>query len=316
MNPDLRVTYLGLTLRTPIVPSASPRSEHIENVQRMADAGAAAVVFHSLFGEQFQAGVAGGTGAFRVSPESYCDHIRGAKKLVPIPIIGSLNIRGAGDWTEYARRIEDAGADALELNVQHLPQMTYLSSGDIESEMVHTVYLLKQSLRIPLAVKLTPFYTNLFRLAAQLQEAGADGLTLFNRFAQPVIGDKEAEFEHVPLSGTMDMRLPMHWIAVLAPRLQLSLAASGGLQRAADVVRFIAAGADVTMACSVLLRRGIAYIAELEQSLSQWMSEHGHTRIADFKGTTSFSPWVDPGDAERREYIHVLGHSEHRLESV
>jgi dihydroorotate dehydrogenase (fumarate) len=305
-----------MTLRTPIVPSASPRSERVENVQRMADAGAAAVVFHSLFGEQGQAGAAGGAEEFRISPETYCEHIRAAKKLVPIPLIGSLNVRGAGDWVAHARRIEDAGADALELNIQNLPDMTYRPSGEIEREVAETVYLLKQSLRIPLAVKLTPFYTNLFRLAAEVQEAGANGLTLFNRFVQPAIGEKEAEFEHVPLSTTMDMRLPMHWIAVLAPRLQLSLAASGGLQRAADAVSFLAAGADVTMACSVLLRRGIAYIAELEQSLTQWMTEHGHTRIADFKGTASFSPWVDPGDAERKEYIHVLSHSEHRLEGV
>lgn len=315
MNPDLSVTYLGMKLRTPFVPSASPRSEHIENVEKMAEAGASAIVFHSLYSEQWDADPeTDNSKSFRISPELYCEHIREAKKRVSIPIIGNLNVMGRGEWIEAAKRIEDAGADAIELNLQRFPSVTYETSDQIERETVEPVYLLSQTVDIPVAVKLIPYYTNLFRLASQLQDAGADGLTLFNRFVQPEIGfGKSTQFAELPLSTTMDSRLPMHWIAVMSPRLQLSLAASGGIEQMADAVRMLLVGANVAMLCSVLLRRGHSYIADLEQSLTAWMRDFGYTSIDQFRGTKAFSPWSDPAAEERNSYIQSLTASEHRL---
>jgi dihydroorotate dehydrogenase (fumarate) len=316
MNPDLSVEYLGMKLRSPFVPSASPRSERVDNVERMSDAGAAAVVFHSLYGEQCGA-ESPESRAFRVSPDLYCEHIRQAKSRVPIPIIASLNVTATGGWLEASRRIQDAGADAIELSIPRFPEMSYRSSEDIENETIEWVYLLHQTVSLPISVKLTPFYTNLFHLASRIQDAGAKGLTLFNRFVQPDLASPgQGEFACVPLSTAMDSRLPMHWIAVLAPRLQMSLAASGGIQRAEDASHLLQVGANVTMVCSVLLRRGMTYLAELEQALSAWMTQRGYTSISQFRGTRSFSPWIEPADEERKNYIHALTKSEHRLEGA
>jgi dihydroorotate dehydrogenase (fumarate) len=313
MNPDLSVDYLGMKLRTPFVPSASPRSERIDNVERMADAGASAVVFHSLYGEQCDSETNDGR-LFRISPDLYCEHIREAKRRVPIPIIASLNITHPGHWLDAAKQIQDAGADAIEVSIPRFPEVSYNSSEQIEHETVEWIYLLHQTISLPIAVKLTPFYTNLFRLASQLQDAGAKGLTLFNRFVQPDLSTPDNdEFVSVPLSTVMDIRLPMHWIAVLAPRLQLTLAASGGVQRAEDAAHLLQAGADVTMVCSVLLRRGLTFLAELEQGLCAWMNERGHASISGFQGSLGYSPWSEPAEEERRTYIHTLTQSEHRL---
>ena len=312
MNPDLRVDYLGLKLRTPFVPSASPRSEHVANVERMAEAGAAAVVFHSLFGEQCD----GEDGRFfHVTPDLYCQHLRDAKKRVPIPLIASLNVSRLGHWLEAAKRLEDAGADAIEMSLPRVPEVSDRASEEIERETVEWVARLHEMVRIPIAVKLTPFYTNLFRLAAQLQKAGAKGLVLFHRFVQPDLATPiNGELVSLPLSTTMDSRLPMHWIAVMAPRLRLSLAASGGIHRAEDAAHLILAGAHVTMVCSALLRRGVMYLAELEKGLSTWMSDHGYASLAAFRGSGGFAAGRDPGETERRAYIHTLTRSEHRVE--
>jgi dihydroorotate dehydrogenase (fumarate) len=313
MNPDLSVDYLGMKLRTPFVPSASPRSERVDNVERMADAGASAVVFHSLYGEQCESETNDGR-LFRISPELYCEHIREAKRRVAIPLIASLNITHPGHWLDAARQIEDAGADAIEVSIPRFPEVSCRSSEEIEHETVDWIYRLHQTVHLPIGVKLTPFYTNLFHLASQLQEVGAKGLTLFNRFVQPDLSvPNNGEFVSVPLSTVMDIRLPMHWIAVLAPRFQLSLAASGGVQRAEDAAHLLQVGADVTMVCSVLLRRGITYLAQLEQGLCAWMNERGHKSISEFQGTLGYSPWREPAEEERRTYIHTLIKSEYRL---
>lgn len=316
MNPDLSVNYLGLKLRTPLVPSASPRSEQVQNVVKMAEAGAAAVVFHSLYSEQCDQEPGSPDQHFKISPDLYCEHIRQAKRETGIPIIGSINVLGTGAWIDAAKQMEDAGVDAIELNIQHFPEVTYKSSLQIENETVGPVYLLKQTVSVPIAVKLTPFYTNLFQLASRLQDAGANGLTLFNRFVQPDLGlPDDLQFSSLPLSNIMDGRLPMHWIAVMAPRLQFSYAASGGIQRAPDVVKMLLVGANITMVCSVLLRRGLTYLAELEQALASWMSERGYTRIEQFQGTMAYSPWSEPGTEERNGYIRMLTKSEHRLDA-
>ena len=316
MNPDLTCTYLGLNLRSPLVPAASPRSEEVSNVERMADAGAAAVVFHSLFAEQMEAG-GDRTGTFKISPELYCQHIAAARKRVEIPLIASMNATACGKWIEEALRIEEAGAEAIELNWYRGPEFSEKTSEQIETDAIDAVYALKQTVRIPIAVKLTPYYTNFSQFAARMNQAGADGLVLFTRFSLPELGtNANQRLLSFPLSGSMDMRLPMHWIAVLARRLNVSLAASGGIQRASDVIQMLMAGADVTMFCSVLLRRGICYLAELEHDLVEWMNEFGYTRIGDFRHLLSFPTDSHPDEIERKDYIRVLTGSEHSLNSV
>lgn len=314
MTPDLTTTYLGLTLRSPLVPSASPRSELVSNVERMAEAGAGAVVFHSLFAEQLEEGHAA---EFKISPEEYCRHITAARQRVPIPLIASLNATACGQWLAAARRIEEAGAHAIELNLYHGPEVSEKTSAQIEEEAIETVHRLKEAVQIPIAVKLTPYYTNLSHLARDLEAAGARGLVLFTRFSVPDPGILHGRnFLALPLSSPVDMQLPLHWIAVLSRRLGVSLAATGGIQRSSDVIRMLMAGADITMVCSVLLRRGISYLAELERGLVEWMNELGYSRLGEFQKCQSFPPDSEPGLTERKNYIHLLTHSEHALNSL
>lgn len=314
MTPDLTVTYLGLTLRSPLVPSASPRSELVGNVERMAEAGAGAVVFHSLFAEQWEGNC---REKFKISPGEYCRHLAEARRRVPIPLVASLNATACGKWLEAARMVEDAGAYAIELNLYHGPEVSEKSSAEMEGEVIETVRRLRETVRVPFAVKLTPYYTNLFHLARDLEAAGAGGLVLFTRFSVPDPGTLHGQnFLSLPLSSPVDMQLPLHWIAVLSRRLGLSLAATGGIQRSSDVIRMLMAGADVTMVCSVLLRRGIAYLAELERGLVEWMNERGYSRLAEFHKCLSYPPNSEPGWTERKNYIHLLTHSEHALNSL
>ncbi len=314
MTPDLTATYLGLTLRSPLVPSASPRSELVSNVERMAEAGAGAVVFHSLFAEQLEPGHADD---FKISPEEYCRHITTARQHVSIPLIASMNATVCGSWLDAARRIEDAGAHAIELNLYHGPEVSSKTSAQIEEDAIETVRRLTKTVTIPVAVKLTPYYTNLFHLARDFEFAGARGLVLFTRFSVPDPGALHGRnFLTLPLSSPVDMQLPMHWIAVLSRRLGVSLAATGGIQRSSDVIRMIMAGADIAMICSVLLRRGISYLAELERGLVEWMNELGYSRIGDFQKCLSFPPESEPGITERKNYIRLLTHSEHALNSL
>src|SRR5438046_10244417 len=282
----LATTYLGYKLRTPLVPSAWPLSEKLDNMKRMEDAGASAVVFHSLFEEQLRPGRyrmrrGFGNGGefssdalddysdepdFKVDPETYVNHIAKAKEAVRIPIIGSLNGSTFGGWQRYARLIEHAGADALELNIYNVPTDPERSADDIETEYLTIMASIKCLLKIPVAVKLTPYFTNFSQFARRLDEQGANALVLFNRFYQPDIELETLEVSpNVLLSTPMAMRLPMRWIALLYGRIGANLAAASGIDHGVKALKRQMTGADVTMMCSMLLRKKIEHIRFLER---------------------------------------------------
>lgn len=323
----LTTTYLGFKLRTPLVPSASPLSENIDNIKRMEDAGASAIVFHSLFEEQLRrdqhelqfyleqntaisaeaATYFPEPPAFRVGPDAYAENIARAKAAVNIPIIGSLNGATFGGWLKYAQAIEQAGADALELNIYSIPTDPDLSAEDIEQNYLAILASLKGQLKIPVAVKLSPYFTNLAQFARRLDRAGANALVLFNRFYQPDIELETLEISpNVLLSSPMAMRLPMRWIALLHGRLGANLAATSGIHRATDALKMLMAGADVTMLCSVLLRRGIDHIRVIEREMLQWMEEHQYESVEQLKGSMSQEHCPDPSAFERAQYMRAL----------
>lgn len=323
----LSTTYLGFKLRTPLVPSASPLSENVDNIKRMEDAGASAVVFHSLFEEQLRRDhhdlnfyLSQNTdvsaearsyfpepAAFRVGPETYVENIARAKAAVNIPIIGSLNGTTFGGWLKYARAIERAGADAIELNLYSVPTDPDLSGEDIEESYLTILASVKAQVKIPVAVKLSPYFTNLARFARRLDQAGADALVLFNRFYQPDIELETLEISpNILLSTPMAMRLPMRWIALLRGRIGANLAATSGIHRATDALKMLMAGADVTMLCSVLLRRGIDHIRVLEREMLQWLEEHEYESVEQLKGSMSQEHCPDASAFERAQYMRAL----------
>jgi dihydroorotate dehydrogenase (fumarate) len=324
---NLTTSYLGLKLRTPFVPSASPLSEDLDNIKRMEDAGAAAVVFHSLFEEQLrqdrhqlQYYLDQGTESypealsyfpepaeFKVGPESYVEHLAKAKAAVGIPIIASLNGSTFEGWQTYARQIEQAGADALELNIYALPTDPDLSGEEIEQSYLTILAAVKNQLKIPVALKLSPFFTNFARFARRLDQQGADALVLFNRFYQPDIELETLEITpNILLSTPMAMRLPMRWIAILYGRINANLAATSGIHRATDALKMLMAGADVTMLCAVLLRRGIEHIRVLEREMREWMEEHEYGSVEQLKGSMSQKNCPDPTAFERAQYMRAL----------
>lgn len=324
---NLTTRYVGLKLRTPLVPSASPLSQDIDNVRRMEDAGASAIVFHSLFEEQLRRErhelhyyLSQGTDShaealtffpepseFKVGPEAYIEHVARAKAAVEIPIIGSLNGTSFGGWMTYARQIQEAGADALEVNIYSVPSDPDRSAEDIEQSYLTIVASLKAQLKIPVAVKLSPFFTNLAQFARRLDQHGADALVLFNRFYQPDIDLETLEISpNVLLSTPMAMRLPMRWIAILYGRIGANLAATSGIHRATDALKMLMAGADVTMLCSVLLRRGINHIKVIEREMREWMEEHEYHSVEQLKGSMSQKSCPDPSAFERAQYMRAL----------
>lgn len=323
---NLSTHYLGFKLRTPLVVSASPLTEKIANVRRMEDAGASAIVFHSLFEEQIrrdhhelQYFLDQGTESyaeslsyfppaeFKVGPEAYLEHIAQAKQAVQIPIIGSLNGTTFGGWMKYAQQIQQAGADALELNLYNVPGDADHAPDDIENEYLSIIASIKAQLNIPVAVKLSPFFTNFAHFARRVDRNGADALVLFNRFYQPDIELETLEISpNVLLSTPMAMRLPMRWIALLYGRIGANLAATSGIHRATDALKMLMAGADVTMFCSILLRRGIAHIKVIEQEMRDWMEEHGYESVEQLKGSMSQQNCPDPAAFERAQYMRAL----------
>ena len=324
---NLNTRYLGMKLRTPLVPSASPLSEKIDNIKRMEDAGASAVVFHSLFEEQLRRDhhdlhyyLEQGTESnaeglsffpvrddFKVGPEAYLEHIAEAKASVHIPIIGSLNGTTFGGWMKSAREIEQAGADALELNIYSVESDPDRNPADIEMEYLTILNSIKGQVKIPVAVKLSPFFTNFAQFARRIDRHGANGLVLFNRFYQPDIELETLEISpNIVLSTPMAMRLPMRWIAMLYGRIGASLAATSGIHRASDALKMLMAGADVTMLCSILLRRGIEHIKVIEREMREWMEEHGYESVEQLKGSMSQKNCPDPAAFERAQYMRAL----------
>lgn len=324
---NLSTRYLGLDLRTPLVAAASPLSEHVDKIKQLEDAGASAVVLYSLFEEQLRmeqqeleelrfSSSDGHAEAlnyfpepafFHSGPAGYLKHIAKAKEAVNIPVIASLNGCTRGGWTDYAKEIQQAGADALELNIYAVPTDPNITSTALEEEYLGILQAVKSVVSIPVSVKLSPFFTNFANMAHRLDKAGADGLVLFNRFYQPDIDLENMECDpRVLLSTPMAMRLPLRWTAILKGRVQANLAGSGGIHRASDVVKMIVAGADVTMLCSVLLRRGISHLKTIEAELIQWLQEHECKAISTIKGSMSQQSCPDPSAFERAQYMRAV----------
>ena len=245
--------------------------------------------------------------AFNLGPEEYLKHIAQAKKAVRIPIIASLNGSSAGGWTNYAKQIQQAGADALELNIYCIPTDFNLSAGEIEQSYLDILKAVKKEVTIPVAVKMSPFFTNFACMAKKLDDAGANGLVLFNRFYQPDIDLESLEVKpNILLSTPMAMRVPLRWIAILHGRLHASLAATSGIHRASDVLKMLMAGADVTMLCSALLRHGIPQIGVIERELVAWMEEHEYESVEQLKGSLSQKNCPAPSAFERAQYMRAI----------
>ncbi len=325
---DLTTRYMGLTLKNPIVPSASPLSKTLGSIRQMEDAGAAAVTMYSLFEEQidFEALAqhnfieqathtsAEATSYFPKSadynrgPDGYLELIREAKTAVDIPIIGSLNGVTTGGWTRYAKLIEEAGADALELNVYFIPTRASITSDAVENTYLEILREVKAQVNIPVAIKLSPFFSALPNMALRLDRIGADALVLFNRFYQPDLDLEElAVIPHLVLSTSDEMRLPLRWIAILFGHVKASLALTTGIHSVDDAVKAVMAGADVANVASLLLERGIGAIGDLVRGFGQWMEAHEYDSVAQMKGALSQRGVADPAAFERANYMKVLG---------
>jgi dihydroorotate dehydrogenase (fumarate) len=324
---DLTTKYLGLKLKNPLVVAASPLSEDLGNIRRMEDSGAAAVVLTSLFEEQIQVESAAldkflqqGTESFAESltyfpdmtgynlgPAGYLEHLRRAKQAVGIPIIGSLNGTSTGGWIDYAKKIQEAGADALELNIYFIPTDTGMTGAEVEKLYADLVSQVKASLRIPVAVKIGAFFSSLPNTARRLDQAGADALVLFNRFYQP---DFDLEnLEVVPnliLSTPHELLLRLNWVAVLYGKIQADLAITGGVHIGLDVLKSMMAGARVAMLTSALLKNGISHLATVRTELLKWMEEHEYESIQQMQGSMSQRAVADPSAFQRANYVKVL----------
>lgn len=324
---NLRTTYLGLDLRTPLVPSASPLSEDLANLKRMEDAGAAAIVFHSLFEEQIRQEtetlhhhLTEGTEShsealsyfpepaeFTYTPDRYLANLEKARAALKIPIIASLNGSTSGGWTTFARAVEKAGANALELNIYSIPSDPEITADEIEMSYLSIVAAVKAQVTIPVAVKLSPYFTNLGNFAQRVVSQGADALVLFNRFYQPDIELSTLSINPtVHLSTPGDMRLPLRWIAMLRGRIECDLAATSGIHRGLDALKMLMAGADVTMLCSVLLRRGIEHLRTIEHEMREWMEAHEYESVEQLKGSMSQKHCPDPSLFERAQYMRAI----------
>jgi len=300
---DLTTNYLGLALRSPLVPSASPLSEKIDNVRAMEQAGAAAVVLHSLFEEQIEALAP----EFRIDPARYLEHIAQAKRTIRVPIIASLNCTTLGGWISYARRITEAGADGLELNIYKIPTLTEVIGSTIENIYIDIVRSVRAATKIPLAVKLSPYFSSFANIATSLDALNVDGIVLFNRFYQPDIDLEKMEVApNLTLSTPADMRLPLHWIGILYGKIRANLAATSGIYQAQDVIKLVMVGADVTMLCSALMRYGITHIQRVEMDLASWLEQHHHTSLRELKGIMSQQNCPDPSAFERAQYVRGL----------
>ncbi len=324
---DITTTYLGLQLKNPLVASASPLSKKLESVRRLEDAGASAIVMYSLFEEQITHDsreldfyLERGTNTFAESltyfpdleytmmgPEPYLEHLQRIKQSVDIPVIGSLNGVSSGGWLEYAHGIEQAGADALELNIYALPTDIHLSAAELEDRYIQLVRDVRAQVKLPLAVKLSPFFTSLPHIARRFAEAGADGLVLFNRFYQPDFDLEEMEVvPNLDLSTSHDLRLPLRWIAILYGRIAADFALTSGVHTAEDVLKAMMAGANVAMMASTLLHNGPGRIMHILNDLQEWMEIHEYASIQQMRGSMSQRAVADPAAYERANYMKAL----------
>jgi len=324
---DLTTPYLGRTLPNPFLPGASPLSDEIDTIRRLEDAGAGAIVLRSLFEEQItREGLATiahlerhgesfaeatsffpNPDSFILGPEEYLGHLRKVKESVGIPVFASLNGTTAGGWLEYARLMEQAGADALELNVYHVATNPGLSGTALEQEILAMVRQVKQDLSIAVAVKLSPFFTSFAHFAKSLDEAGADGLVLFNRFYEPDLDVQELEVTRaLHLSDSSELLLRLRWMAILSGRVKASLAVTGGVHTALDAVKSIMAGAHVVQMVSALILNGPSHLRKVLDDLAAWMEENEWSSLAEMRGNMSLLRVPDPKVYERGNYMLML----------
>lgn len=309
---DLKTNYMGLSLKNPLIVSSSPLSENQESIQRAIDAGAAAVVLPSLFEEQIvNAGATNpyflASDDYHVSPKEYLRLVRKAANRSGVPIIASLNGVTPSGWTSFAKEIEDAGAHALELNLYHIAANPNRSGQEVEEQYIQTVEAIIRSVQIPVAVKLTPFFSSLGNMAREFDRAGAAALVLFNRFYQPDFNLVAMEVEaNLTMSGPEDIRLPLRWIAMLYKTLDLSLAATTGVQSGIEVIKYLLAGADAVMSASALLQHGTEYLQTILRDVEHWMENNQYESIGDIQGLMSQHATESPEMFERANYIKVL----------
>jgi len=324
---DLSTTYLGLKLNNPLVASASPLSKKIDKAKKLEEAGIAAIVMYSLFEEQIihesleldhflnrgadsfpeALSYLPDGGMYAIKPEKYLDQVAGLKKALQIPVIGSLNGVSKGGWTSYARKIEEAGADALELNVYYIATDLDMTSSDIEDTQVELVAEVKSAIKIPLAVKISPFVTSVPNFAKRLVDAGADGLVLFNRFYQPDFDLDELEIVHsLDLSTSSDLRLPLRWISILQGKVNADFALTSGVHSYTDVLKAMMAGAKVAMMASSLLHSGEQAIGSILNDLAEWIQEREYESIRQMQGSMSQKAVKEPAAFERANYMKVL----------
>jgi dihydroorotate dehydrogenase (fumarate) len=324
---DLTTSYLGLSLKNPIVPSSSPLSHKVESIRLLEDAGAAAVVMYSLFEEQITSEsyyldyyLSQGIDSYgeslsyfpemqgyNIGPDDYVDLIRRAKQAVDIPIIGSLNGISTGGWIDYASLIQEAGADALELNVYYIPTSIHLTGSEVEQIYVDILRDVKNVISIPIAMKLSPYFSSTANFANRLVEAGADGLVLFNRFYQPDFDLEKLEVTpHLVLSSPDELRLPLRWAAILFGRLDADLAITSGVHRGQDVLKSLMAGANVAMIASELLQKGVHRIGEILVEIRHWMEDHEYKSVQQMIGSMSQKNVVEPAAFERANYMKTL----------
>jgi len=327
MKPNLSTKYLGLDLSSPIMPGASPLTGNLDQVRKLEDAGAPAIVMHSLFEEQIERDMGAEVAHMRrfedvfaeaanffptaadyaLGPEEYLGQLRRIKDAVAIPVIGSLNGTRAGRWVEYASLIERAGADALELNIYSVATDAAISGGQVREDLIEVVKEVKKGINIPVTVKLSPFFSSFSNLGRMLEGVGADGLVMFNRFFQPDI-DLEA-LEVVPrldLSTPDELRLRLRWLAILFGQVRIPMAASGGIHDPHDVVKSLLAGATVVQTVSALLKNGAGHTTKLIDGLRYWMEENEYESVAQMRGALSLANCPDPAAFERANYLKVL----------
>ena len=324
---NLTTNYLGMVLKNPIVASSSPLSHTVDSIRRLEDAGAAAVVMYSLFEEQIgfdsyyidyhlTQGIDSyaesisyfpDMQSYNVGPDEYMNLIRRAKEAVDIPIIGSLNGASVGGWTDYATLIEEAGADALELNVYYLPANPEVTGIEIETLYLDILSSVRQAVTIPVAVKLSPFFSSIANMASRLADHGADGLVLFNRFYQPDFDLENLEVApRLVLSNSNELRLPLRWVAILYGRLSVDFAITSGIHTSQDVIKGLMAGAKVTMMASELLQNGVRRISQVLNELTTWLNEHEYESAIQMIGAMSQKHCAEPAAFERANYMKML----------
>ena len=324
---DLATSYMGMTLKNPIVPSSSPLSHKVESIKRLEDAGAAAVVMYSLFEEQINSEsyyldyyLGQGIDSFgeslsyfpemagyNIGPDDYVDLIRQAKQAVDIPIIGSLNGVSSSGWIDYACLIEEAGADALELNIYYIPTSIDLTASEVENVYVEILRDVKRVVQIPVAMKLSPFFSSTAHMANRLAQAGADALVMFNRFYQPDLDLERLEVvPNLVLSGSDELRLPLRWVAILYGQINADMAITTGIHTSRDVLKALMAGARVAMMASELLQNGVPRITEILREMARWVEEHEYSSVEQMIGSMSQRHVTEPAAFERANYMKTL----------